>query len=161
MIMTMSIRAISAYPMILAAAAVMPADAAGQDHPLFSHMPGFHVDDSEERESDVYTFKDPDGKPIEVEGRKVYIDYGLDRGEAAPSELQILRNHTNAIKKIGGSVLYTDGYNAYMKVESAGTETWAHVRVYNQATAYSLSIIERKAMDQDVVANAESMARDI
>ncbi len=161
MIMTMSIRTISAYLMILAAAAVMPVDAAGQDHPLFTHMPGFHVEDSEYREFDVYSFKDPDGEPIEVEGRKVYIDYGLEEEKDMPSELQILRNHTNAIKKIGGSVLYTDGYNAYMKVESSGIETWAHVRVYNQATAYSLNIIERKAMEQDVVANAESMARDI
>lgn len=135
--------------------------AGGRDHPLLSRMPGFHIDDFEEREFDSYDFRRRDGGPIRVEGRKFYIDYGLDEGVRVPSELQILRNHTNAVEAIGGTVLFEDGYNAYMKVAQEGRETWAHVRVYNQATAYALYIIEKEAMVQEVVADAASMARDI
>jgi outer membrane protein OmpA-like peptidoglycan-associated protein len=149
--------------LILAGAmlAALPAHGTGQDHPLLSRMPGFHVDDSEEREFDSYDFRLADGTEVQVEGHLFYIDYGLDDGERVPSELQILRNHTNAIEAIGGEVLFTDGANAFLKATSQGLETWVHVRVYNQATAYSLHIIERQSMVQKVEANAESMARDL
>ena len=134
---------------------------AGQDHRLFTRMPDFDIDDHEVREFDAYEFKDPDGGTIRVEGRRTYLDYGLLRGADPPSELQILRNHTNAIREIGGTVLWQDDYNAHMKVSREGRETWAHVRVYNQATSYALQIVEKEAMTQEVVADAESMARDI
>ena len=138
-----------------------PASGADQDHPLLSRMPGFHIDDFEEREFDAYEFKGADGEPIQVEGRWYYIDYGLDDDARAPSELQILRNHTNAIEEIGGTVLYTDGDNAFIKVVAEGKEIWAHVRAYNQATSYSLHIVEREAMVQEVTADAASMAKDL
>jgi outer membrane protein OmpA-like peptidoglycan-associated protein len=124
-------------------------------------MPGFHIDDYEEREFDSYEFVNGDDEEVAVEGRHFYIDYGLDEGEDVPSELQILRNHTNAIAAIGGTVLSTDEHNAYMRVETEGREIWAHVRVYNQATAYSLNIIEREVMEQKVMATADTMARDL
>jgi outer membrane protein OmpA-like peptidoglycan-associated protein len=135
--------------------------AGGRDHPLLTRMPGFSIDDYEEREFDRHEFRGRDGESWSVEGRKFYIDYGLDKGERVPSELQILRNHANAIETIGGTVLFQNDSDTYLKVAREGKETWVHVRVYNQATAYSLNIIEKQAMVQEVVADAESMARDI
>jgi len=159
--MTVSTRAINTLLVFGVVLAAVSAGGGEADHPLLSRMPGFHIDDFEEREFDAYEFKGPDGVPIQVEGRWYYIDYGLDDDVRTPSELQILRNHTNAIEEIGGTVLYTDDSNAFLKVEAEGKETWAHVRVYNQATSYSLYIVEREAMVQEVTADAESMARDL
>jgi outer membrane protein OmpA-like peptidoglycan-associated protein len=161
---TMKTKSVRVFGVLFASVWVLSPPSVGiaeDDHPLLSRMPGFHIDDYEEREFDAYEFNGPEGVPIQVEGRKFYIDYGLDAGEREPSELQILRNHTNAVEEIGGTVLHTDGYNAYLKAVVEGKEIWAHVRVYNQATSYSLNIIEREAMVQEVTANAESMARDL
>lgn len=147
---------------VASAAAAAGADVVGaRDHPLLTRMPDFEIEDYEQREFDAYEFKGPDGEPIRVEGRKTYIDYGLARGAELPSELQILRNHTRAIEAIGGTVLFEDGYNAHLRVTSDGRETWVHVRIYNQATAYSLFIVEREAMIQEVEADAAAMARDL
>jgi outer membrane protein OmpA-like peptidoglycan-associated protein len=147
------------------ALAAAPAAAQGtpesRDHPLLSRMDGFQLDDFEEREFSSYEFETAEGVEVRVEGRHFYIDYGLDEGVRVPSELQILRNHTNAIEEIGGTVLFSDDANAVMKVVAEGTEVWVHVRVYNQATAYSLNIVEREAMAQEVDADAASMARDL
>ncbi len=147
---------------VLGGAYARSQDVAGcLDHPILTRMPGFHIDDCEEREFDAYEFLGPGGESIRVEGRKTYIDYGLDRGVEPPSELQILRNHTNAIRQIGGTVLWEDGFNTHLKATTEGKETWVHVRVYNQATAYALYILEKEAMVQEVEADAESMARDL
>ncbi len=155
-------RALTALTLLVATlASPQPATGSEHDHPLLSRMPGFHIDDYEERQFDSHEFLLRDGSAVQVEGRLFYIDYGLDDGQRPPSELQILRNHTNAIEAIGGTVLFTDGYNAHMRVERDDKEVWAHLRVYNQATAYSLNIIEREAMVQQVEANAETMAHDI
>jgi outer membrane protein OmpA-like peptidoglycan-associated protein len=155
---TVGIKTVLVFGSVLVAVTAGGAEA---DHPLLSRMPGFHIDDSEEREFDAYEFKGPDGEPIQLEGRWYYIDYGVDDDARTPSELQILRNHTDAIEEIGGTVLFTDDANAYLKVAAEGKETWAHVRVYNQATSYSLYIIEREAMVQEITADAASMARDL
>lgn len=75
-----------------------------------------------------------------------------------------MRNYTNAIKKIGGQILYEfeDGgsQNAIMKLVKSGQEVWAHVSAAANGT-YNLQIIEKQAMKQDVVADASSMANSI
>src|SRR4030042_5851630 len=75
-----------------------------KDHPILTRMPNFFIDDYEVKEFNQYKFKDKQGRELVVEGRKYYIDYGVKYGEKAPSELQIIRNHTNPINQIGGSV---------------------------------------------------------
>jgi hypothetical protein len=102
-----------------------------KDHPILTRMPNFFIDAYEVKEFDQYKFKDKQGRELVVEGRKYYIDYGIKYGEKAPSELQIIRNHTNAIKKIGGTISYEDSYNAYIKVEKEGKETWIRLWAYN------------------------------
>jgi OOP family OmpA-OmpF porin len=80
-----------------------------------------------------------------------------------PSGLQIVRNYTNAVKKIGGQVIYEweDGgsQNATMKIVKGGRETWVYVYAVQQN--YTINIIEKEAMAQDVVADASSMAKSI
>jgi OOP family OmpA-OmpF porin len=132
-----------------------------KDHPLFTRMPNFYIQDYEEKEFDSHEFINAKGEEIPVEGHKYYISYYIQEGVKAPSELQIIRNYTNAIKKIGGTVEYETKYDAYLKVEKSGKEIWAHVRAWNDGEGCDLTIIEKESMAQYVVADAKSLAQDI
>jgi outer membrane protein OmpA-like peptidoglycan-associated protein len=67
------------------------------------------------------------------------------------------------MKKIGGQLIYEyeDGgsQNVVLKLVKDGKETWAYV--YAAGNTYNINIIEKEAMDQDVVADASSMAKSI
>jgi OmpA-OmpF porin, OOP family len=137
-------------------------DVAGsKDHPLLSRMPNFYIDDYDYKDFDQLEFRDEQGKEIKLEGRKYYISYYLNSGSEAPSEVAILRNYENAILKIGGKKIFEGPNNAYLKVEKDGMITWVHVHVWNQGEGCNLNIIEEKQMKQEVVADANSMAKDI
>jgi hypothetical protein len=88
---TVGIKTVLVFGSVLVAVTAGGAEA---DHPLLSRMPGFHIDDSEEREFDAYEFKGPDGVPIQVEGHWYYIDYGVDDDARTPSELQIFEGRS-------------------------------------------------------------------
>ena len=65
------------------AAAGDPDDAeGGKDHPLFTRMPNFYIDDYETKDFDSYEFiTDSKGKTTTVEGRKVLISRGATNHE--------------------------------------------------------------------------------
>lgn len=132
-----------------------------KDHPLLTRMPNFYIQDYEEKEFDRHEFVNAKGEEIKVEGRKYYISYYIKEGVKAPSELQIIRNYSNAIKKIGGTVENEGEYDSYLKVEKNGKEIWVHVHVWNDGAGCDLTIIEQEKMAQYVVADAESLAQDI
>ncbi|MBI5473847.1 MAG: OmpA family protein, partial [Ignavibacteriae bacterium] len=98
---------------------------------------------------------------ISIEGHKYYIEYRLNKGAAEPGELKIRRNIQDALKKIGGKVLFDDNFNraSTILLQKEGKETWIEVRSYNNM--YRLTIVEREIMKQEVTANAESMGNDI
>jgi outer membrane protein OmpA-like peptidoglycan-associated protein len=65
------------------------------------------------------------------------------------------------VTKIGGVVLKSDwDGNSYMKVVKDGKEIWAHVAA-GIASEFSLFIVEKGVMAQDIVANAEAFSNDI
>jgi OmpA-OmpF porin, OOP family len=140
-------------------------DAEGcKDPGLFTRMPGYHIYRCEDLQFDKYDFIISDGKTQSVEGHHLFIIYYVNDNVQQPSPLQIVRNYTNAVKKIGGQVLYEyeDGgmQNAIMKVVKDGKETWTYLNASGSGQ-YSLQIIEKEAMSQDVVADASSMAKAI
>ncbi len=136
-------------------------DAAGsKDHPLVSRMPGFFIHDYDEKEFDSVKFVNQYSQEVSIEGHKYYIRYFLKAGEKAPSELQVVRNVQNAIKKIGGSVLFeASGNKSTMKVNNGGKETW--IKVLSFGNIYELTIVEKEGMKQDVIATAEIFNTDI
>ena len=136
-------------------------DHGSKDHPLFTRMPNYYIDSYETKQFNQYKFKDQRGKEIPVEGQFYKISYCIKRNQEPPSEIQIIRNHTNAIQKIGGVVLSADNQNAYCNIKKSGMETWVHIHPWNQGDCYTLTIIEKKAMVQDVLADAKQMAQDI
>jgi OmpA-OmpF porin, OOP family len=136
-------------------------DRGGKDHPLFSRMPNTYIDSYEEKDFDRYEFADKQGKKIPVEGHTYIISYCIKRDAQAPSELQIIRNYQNAIKKIGGQVFYEDAEKTDMKITKGAAVTWVEVNPWNGGDCYTLAIAEQQEMIQDVVADAQSMSRDI
>lgn len=136
-------------------------DRGSSDHPLFTRMPNTYIDSYETSRFDRYDFRDAQGNAVPVEGRLYKISYCVKKGVEPPSELQIIRNHANAVRKIGGTILFEDKTNAHFTVKKGDTETWAHLHPWNQGDCYTLAIVERQAMSQEVLADSKQMAADI
>ncbi len=132
-----------------------------KDHPLLTRMPDFWLSNYEESEFNSYKFIGADKKPNIIEGHKYYIEYRLKTGAQEPGELKIRRNIQDALKKIGGKVLFDDNFNkmSTILVEKDDKETWLEVRSYNNL--YRLNIVERQIMKQEIVADANAMGDNI
>lgn len=135
-----------------------------KDPSLFTRMPGFHIYNYEELQFNKYEFPVAANKMQPVEGHHIYLDYYANDNIQLPSALQIARNYSNAIKKIGGQIVYEydDGgnQNTVLKLVKDGTETWAHINAGGNGM-YKVNIIEKQLMDQNVMADANSMAKTI
>lgn len=132
-----------------------------KDHPLLSRMPDFHISEYKENDFDSYKFNDQAKKYAVVEGHKYYLEYKLNKGATEPGELKIRRNIQEALKKIGGRIVFDDNFNktSTIVLEKDGKETWIEVRSYNNM--YRLTTVDKKGMAQEVVATAEVMGNDI
>jgi outer membrane protein OmpA-like peptidoglycan-associated protein len=126
-------------------------------------MPGYHIYRCEDLQFDRFEFRISASKTQIVEGHSLLVMYDPNENIQAPSPLQTIRNYCNAAKKIGGQVVYEyddAGPNAVLKVVKNGMEVWANVYAsYNGS--YNIHIIEKEAMKQDVVADANSMLSSI
>jgi outer membrane protein OmpA-like peptidoglycan-associated protein len=133
-----------------------------KDHPLLSRMPNFHIESYEDKDFDSHKFVVQTGKPATpVEGHSYQIRYKLNKGADQPGELKIRRNIQEALKKIGGKVIFDDNFNkrSTIVLQKDGKETW--VDVNSGATYYILWIVEKEGMKQEVVADAAAMGNDI
>ncbi|MFZ2196349.1 MAG: OmpA family protein [Thermodesulfovibrionales bacterium] len=133
-----------------------------KDHPLLSRMPNFYIESYEDKDFDSHKFVVQTGKPATpVEGHSYQIRYKLNKGADQPGELKIRRNIQEALKKIGGKVIFDDNFNkrSTIVLQKDGKETW--VDVNSGATYYILWIVEKEGMKQEVVADAAAMGNDI
>jgi outer membrane protein OmpA-like peptidoglycan-associated protein len=143
-------------------AAGEPQDRAGsKDPPLFSRMPGFFIFKYTELEFNRYEFTADGGKKVAVEGHYYEIGYKVKPGIQKPSPLQVNRNYINAAKAIGGQQVANlrSGWASVVKVVKNNMETWVYINAYNEE--YHLIIVEKQLMEQDVTANAGTMAASI
>ncbi len=126
-------------------------------------MPNFYLSECEEKDFDQIDFMDEKGNDIKVEGEFHRADYWIREGYKAPSDLQILRNYQNAIKKIGGVVVkeYLNFNETYLKLSKGGKTYWVIVDTSNNGQHYELTIVEKAEMAQEVVADAKSLMSDI
>lgn len=131
------------------------------DHKLFTRMPGYYLAEYEENEFDSYDFYVGTGNPVKVEGHKFVIIYRIKEGEKASGSVQIIRNYTAAIKKIGGEVPEEGSYQAFMKLKKGSAEIWSAVYADSDGERYKLVIVEKAGLVQEVVANAAVLAQDI
>lgn len=134
-----------------------------KDPALFTRMPGYHIYRYDDLQFDKYEFRISDQKNQVIEGHHLTIYYDLNDNVQAPSPLQVGRNYTNAAKKVGGQLIfeYDDaGENVVLKVVKNGMEVWAYVYASSNGS-YTIHLIEKQAMNQDVIADANSMANSI
>jgi OmpA-OmpF porin, OOP family len=133
-----------------------------QDYPLFSRFPGYRIDVYEHREFDQFTFKSSKDAQETVEGEYYRINYYVKRDAVPASALEVIRNYENAIRKAGGTVLYTQGSDfTFGKIVQEGKEIWVRVRAWNNGQGIELHIVERQAMEQKIEANAATWLSDI
>ena len=130
----------------------------GKDHPMFTRMPGYYVYDYQTSPFDQFNFvQKAEGTRAPVEGKLFRLRYAITRdakAKGAPSGLQIVRNYTNAIKKIGGMVIVESPRETTMKlVKEDGGEVWAYLWNEN-ADEYGLVIVEKEEMKQEVTASS-------
>src|SRR5512140_1483965 len=72
-----------------------------KDHPLFTRMPDYWIHHCKEVEFDAYPFIIAKGKTEQVEGKVWQINYRAQSTlKSKPSELQIVSNFENAVKKL-------------------------------------------------------------
>jgi outer membrane protein OmpA-like peptidoglycan-associated protein len=148
--------------------ALLPGSAGAQDvggskdHPLFNRLPDYYIDTYRVSEFESYgEFVASDGSYKTVEGRMHYINYYFIEGTEHLTEAAIKRNYRDAFTKIGGVVQYEDGSNVHMSLDKGGKVTWVRVQAWNGGQGVALFIVEEKAMEQFIVADADALLKEI
>jgi len=139
-------------------------DSEFKDTPWFSGMPNFMIYDAEDVEFDSYNFFN--GKSCTtVEGKKFKRTYSLKEDAQKSSIIQISRNYANAVRSMGGTVIFegapqnaecADNNGLQMiigKVVKDGNEMWVEVSPSVDGNDYYLTIVLKELMKQDVTAN--------
>lgn len=124
-----------------------------KDHPLFTRMPNYSITECKTKDFDQHEFYVAGEKEFVVEGKKTFISYEIKEGVKPPSEVQIKRNFENAVAKIGGRTEFNSTFNVYLSIKKDGKETWVDVHPLNHGEIYTLTVVEKKGMEQDITAN--------
>jgi len=155
---------VAALILLPAADLFAQADKTGcEDHPLFpTRMPGYYIANCQVEEFGVYEFWTEKGPRVKVpvEGKFTFITYRLQDRKQEPSALAVVRNYENAIRKAGGTNLQIDTKRwVNGKIVKGGQEVWAQAEKGN--SLIWLRIVEKKAMEQYIEADAASLGNDI
>ncbi|MFA5940138.1 MAG: OmpA family protein [Sinimarinibacterium sp.] len=173
--MNAAMRVAAALALLCTAGAVAAEDAEGcKDHPLFNRIKGYGLSECSSQGFDEGRFpvgeahvdRDPSFTYETVEGPKSELGYYTLEGEQPASALQVVRNFQNAAKAAGGSVLGEYRHDPFdlsqigggerattIRLKQGNREVFALVRASSEGT-YHLTIVEREAMQQEIVANA-------
>lgn len=156
-----------ALPLLLCGHAFAQTDVPnGRDHPMLTRYPNSHITEYEAAFNAIEFPVSVPGqrapKKQRVEGDTTRIQYFHNDAARQPSALQLIRNYQNAIKAIGGEVLYerlprdSDSGETTLKAKAGGKEVWVRVApdIFGAPTqSYRLEIVEVAAMQQVVSAN--------
>jgi len=118
-----------------------------KDTPYFSGMPNYRIVEAGDREFDSYRFYN--GKDcFTLEGKKFSKSYTLKEGGVQSSDLQISRTYANAVRNMGGSVVFEGlcqgadcaencGYQMMVgKILKENSELWVEVVPFNEGNDY-------------------------
>lgn len=142
-------------------------DAAGcKDHPLFTRMKNYYISMCETKydQALIMLEEEPDSpKNLKPEGDKTALSYQFDEAAGtAASYLQIRRNYQNAAKLLKAKILVDrDRYTA-MQIDNKGSRIYVGLELFNDGRTVSLTILEQKAMEQEITANTmlEALQKD-
>jgi outer membrane protein OmpA-like peptidoglycan-associated protein len=158
---------VSLAAVAFASAAFSQDDVEGsKDYPGITRMPGYYIANYQETAFESFSFKIKAGnswKEQAVEGHRYEFRYNLKDGATMPSPLQILRNYQNAARAAGGQVMFSSEDTSTLRMTKDGKEAWIMVETSNIPSGMfiTLNIIEKEAMKQDVVMNADAMAQGL
>jgi outer membrane protein OmpA-like peptidoglycan-associated protein len=149
---------------LFAAFALAQEDKAGaKDYPGITRMPNFYIYDYSDVQFDSVNFPvTAKGQKTEqtVEGRTIRIHYFQKEGAPEVSTVQIIRNAQSAARAVGGQVVDDsrgdNWYNTTLRFTRGGKEVW--VLIESRSDNYSQTVVEREAMKQEIVMNADGMA---
>lgn len=144
----------------------VPPDVAGaKDHPLLSRYPNSHITEYVANYDGVEMTVPgrTGGAPAKerVEGDATTIRYFHNNPDRQPSALQVIRNYQNAVRSLGGTVVYErlprdgDGGETTLRVATGGKDVWVRVLpdIFGAPTqSYQLVVVEVAAMAQVVTA---------
>jgi OOP family OmpA-OmpF porin len=146
-------------PGILLAQDDAPQDAEGcKDSPIITRMPGSTIHSCENKEYEQVKMpvaKDKDGNVGEktLEGEYHSWDYGTRDGV---SEIQVFRNFETALKTAGMKIIYEESPGTI--VANKG-DTWYWLQ--NSGSYYYQTLLTVKSMQQEVTADASSIADEL
>ncbi len=139
-----------------------------KDYPGITRMPGYYIDDYEEQPFNSFEFTvTAGGKTTKqaVEGHWFHIKYQRMKDTQPVSAIQIRRNYQNAVRAVGGQVLYDDGgqgQRTTVRIAKGGNKVWVEPFIASVGPdIYFLTTVEEQAMQQDVTMDASAMASSI
>jgi OOP family OmpA-OmpF porin len=131
------------------------------DHPVFpSRMPGYSISDCVTKDFDAFDFETGKKDKTRIEGRRTKLTYRVEDRSQEPSPLAVVRNYENAVKNVGGTILFSDP-RRWMngKIVKDGKEIWVQAEKGNGLIW--LTVVEKGGMAQDIVANADAFGKDL
>lgn len=134
---------------------------ASRDHPLFTRMPGFYIENYQVEEFAGFDPTVIGGDEVHWEGKKYSISYARQEDAAEVSPLQIVRNYQNALKKAGAAILGSDERRLASELRKSGAMAGIYIECFNEGRSYVVTIVESQAMRQDVVADAAAMGKEM
>ena len=164
--MQASVRILAAATWLIAGISWAGEDVAGsKDHPLLTRYPDSFITEYTKNYNATDFQVGAKGAPPKVqtvEGDTTTLRYFYESPEKQPSPLQIMRNYQNAVKQIGGAVVYErmpkelDAGETTLQVTTGGKDVWIKVLpdIFSAPTqSYQLVITEVASMAQVVSAN--------
>lgn len=136
-------------------------------HPLFTPMSGYHVESHEEQEFALKEFHIGPDKTQAVEGRLIRVGYLRDSGLSAQTGYAVAANHRNALKSLGGEVVYVVGsasnpsYTIF-RVQRGGETIWGEIDTTAGGNDFVITTVTVGQMKQEVTAKSleTGLARD-
>lgn len=143
------------------AAARQQDEPGSKDHPAVPRMAGYYITGYAIRDFDGFDFPVTEDKEQRTEGKFAEIIYWVKDGAKVSSALEIARNYTNAFKAKGGQVRFADSDNlrTTLSMKLGAAEVWCLVEVANRGETYTLTIVEKAAMNQQVALTADELAK--
>ena len=132
-----------------------------KDHPMFSRMPGYYIDEYDAQDfSSVELDTEP---PRKVEGRFWKITYQLKENARKVGPVQLARNYTDLMTKRGGKKLIdtvdANGGSAIAQMPIEGKNIYLQIYVSNAGENYELTVVEEAGMEQKVEFTAMELAK--
>ncbi len=132
-----------------------------KDSPMMSRLPSYYISEYTLNDFDSYTSPYFEGENV-WEGQLTKISYtAKEVADKKFSAIQVARNYENAVKKLGGRFLFQEEGRFAARIDQTGAVTYVEVTTFNEGRQYQLLLVEKKAMQDEVVIDAATMGKSI